>query len=91
MSVRFELPHSLEARLRRDLGDLEETAKAATLAEVYRQGKISLHDLSEALGYDRFETMAFLKRLQVFDGAISHDDVDADRRTLDEAITSDKP
>lgn len=41
---------------------LELQAKEALLVDLYRQGGLSHHDLGVALGIDRFEVEALLKR-----------------------------
>jgi predicted HTH domain antitoxin len=61
MAVNFELPVELEASLRRELGDLDHAAKEAALVELYRQHKLTHHELSQALGISRFEAEALLK------------------------------
>jgi len=61
MSVSFELPGELEKSLRRELGDLDQAAKEAALVELYRQHKLTHHELALALGISRLETDAMLK------------------------------
>jgi predicted HTH domain antitoxin len=65
MAVSFELPNDIEQSLRHELGDLGQAAKEAALVELYRQGQISHHDLSRALGNSRLETEAVLKKHRV--------------------------
>jgi hypothetical protein len=65
MSVRFELPESIEQTLRRELGNLDQAAKEAALVELYRQDKLTQYELSQALGLDRLETEAVLKKHNV--------------------------
>jgi hypothetical protein len=61
MALTIHLPADLEQELRREFVDLEQTAKEALLIELYRQDKLSHHELSLALGIDRLETEAVLK------------------------------
>ncbi|HEX4054196.1 MAG TPA: UPF0175 family protein [Tepidisphaeraceae bacterium] len=65
MSITFDLPTSIEQSLRRELGNLEQAAKEAALVELYRQDKLTHHEFSQALGLDRLETEAVLKRHNV--------------------------
>jgi predicted HTH domain antitoxin len=65
MSVTIQLPIELETILRGQLGDLDQAAKEALLLELYRQEHVSHHELSQALGLDRFATDALLKKHNV--------------------------
>ncbi len=65
MSVTFDLPKSIEQSLRRELGNLDQAAKEAALVELYRQDKLTHHELSQALGLERLETEAVLKKHNV--------------------------
>ena len=62
MSVTFELPSGIEEQLRREWADLDQVAKEAAMVELYRLGKLTHHELATALGLERFETDALLKR-----------------------------
>jgi predicted HTH domain antitoxin len=62
MSVTFDLPPEIETGLRQAIGDLDQAAKEAALVELYRQRKLTHHELSRALGLSRFEVDALLKR-----------------------------
>lgn len=61
MAVTIQLPTEVEQRLRAENVDLDKQAKEAMLVELYRQDKLSHHELGEALGLDRFETDRVLK------------------------------
>jgi hypothetical protein len=65
MSISFALPESLEKELREKLGDLDQAAKEAALVELYRQERLTHHQLGEALRLSRFETDAVLKTHKV--------------------------
>jgi hypothetical protein len=66
MTVSFELPIEIERTLREALGDVGRAAKEALLVDLYRQEKLTHHQLASALGLSRFETDALLKRHEVF-------------------------
>jgi predicted HTH domain antitoxin len=65
MSISFELPVAVEEQLRRDHADLDVVAKEAALVELYRQGRISQHQLGLSLDKSRFEVEELLKRHNV--------------------------
>jgi len=65
MAVTVELPADVEQKLRAQSPDLDAEAKEAMLVELYRQDKLTHNELSQALGLDRFETDAVLKRHNV--------------------------
>jgi hypothetical protein len=65
MALTIQLPSDIEQRLRADTPDLDAEAKEAMLVELYRQERLSRYELSLALGIDRFETDAVLKKHNV--------------------------
>ena len=65
VSISFDLPASVEDQLRRELADLDVVAKEAALVELYRQGRLTHHQLGLALGLERHETNGLLKRHKV--------------------------
>ena len=64
MNINFDLPQDIEQRLRiAEAGaDFSRDAKEAYLVDLYRQHKITHHQLGEALGLDRFDTDVLLNR-----------------------------
>jgi len=60
MSVCINLPSALEAQFRRDVLDLDQTAKETLLVDLYRRGTITHHELSESLGIQRFQVEELL-------------------------------
>jgi hypothetical protein len=86
MSISFELPAALEQQLRLEFVDLNQAAKEAALVELYRHEKLSHHQLAVALGLDRFETEALLKRHNVTEDCLSsaalQDQVDSLRKLI---------
>jgi Uncharacterised protein family (UPF0175) len=82
MSVTFQLPDDLEHQLRRELSNLDELAKEAALAELYRQEKLTHHQLATALGLDRFETEDLLTRHNVTEDLITAAQFNAQLATL---------
>jgi predicted HTH domain antitoxin len=77
MAVSFELPIDIEKTLRREFGNFDQTAKEAALVELYRQEKLSQHELSIALGITRLETEALLKKHNVTEDLQTLDEYDA--------------
>src|SRR3954462_13634034 len=66
MTVTFELPKEIEQSLRAALGDVGVAAKEALLVDLYRQEKLTHHQLASALGLSRLDIDALLKRHDVF-------------------------
>jgi predicted HTH domain antitoxin len=87
MAVSFGLPAELERSLREQFGDLEQAAKEALLVEAYRRGRLSHHELSQALGCDRLETEEVLHRHQVTEDLGTVEQYLADARALEELRT----
>jgi len=65
MAINIEPPKRIEDKLRTDLRDLPAAAKEAMLVELYRQGRLTHHELSDALGLSRFEIDGLLKQHNV--------------------------
>jgi hypothetical protein len=82
MTVSFQLPSNIEEQLRRELVDLDQVAKEAALVELYRQEQLSHHELATALGLDRFETEALLKRHRVTEDCVTPEELDKQLATL---------
>lgn len=87
LTVTFDLPSELEEKLRAESANLNSDVKEAYALELFRRGKLSHYELSQALGLDRFETDACLKRHNVYEGSLTMEDLDADRMTLDELMS----
>jgi predicted HTH domain antitoxin len=87
LNVRLDLPADLEEKLRRETPNLDADVKEAYALELFRRGKLSHYELSRALGLDRFETDAWLKRHKVFEGSLTMADLEADKQTLDRIMS----
>lgn len=86
LTVTLVLPSDVEERVRRQGGDLDSDVREAYVLELFRRGQLSHLELSQALGIDRFQTDAWLKRHNVFEGSPTMFDLDQDRQTLERAI-----
>ena len=62
MAIKFELPKKIEDDLRGELGDLNQAAKEALLIECYREGRISIGYLAQALGMGVIEADDWLHK-----------------------------
>ena len=71
MAITFELPAMIEWQLRGEWADFDAVAKEAALVELYRQAKLTHHQLATALGLDRFAADELLKRHQVTEDLVS--------------------
>jgi hypothetical protein len=67
MTLSIDIPEEVEQRLRSQSPDLDLEAKEAMLVELYRQDKLTHHELCLALGLDRFEVDALLKSHNVIE------------------------
>jgi predicted HTH domain antitoxin len=88
MAVNFELPKKIEDDLRSELGDVNQAAKEALLIECYRQGRISIGYLAQALGMGVIEADEWLRKRGVPLNYTPKDlraDVEALERTLPKA------
>jgi predicted HTH domain antitoxin len=68
MTISFQLPPEIEEQIRTSEADINGEAREAYLVELYRQERISHHQLAEALGLNRIETDGVLKRHRVSPG-----------------------
>ena len=71
MAITFELPAMIEQQLRGEWTDFDAVAKEAALVELYRQAKLTHHQLATALGLDRFAVDELLQRHQVTEDFLS--------------------
>lgn len=91
LTVTIELPVELERALRTSKGDLNLAAKEALAVSLFRQGKLAHAELGRALGLDRFETDALLKRHQVTSGGLTLADLEMDRAALEHLLGPVRP
>ena len=90
LTVTLNLPPDVEEKLRQETPDLDNDVKEAYALELFRRGKLSHYELSRILGLDRFETDAYLKRHNVFEGSLTLGDLEADRDTLRELFSQER-
>ena len=74
MSLTIDLPADIEATLRDSEGNLNQAAKEAMLIEMYRQGRLTHAQLSQALGLSRDEANGLLKRHHVEEDLLTVED-----------------
>lgn len=84
MPIHFELPQEIEEEVSTNGADLNADAREAYLVSLYRQHKISQHQLAEALGMTRVEADEVLKRHEVW-LEITPEEVEAQAASLREA------
>ena len=69
MNISFEIPTVIAGELdATNSADFNQEAKEAFLVELYRQDRITHHQLAEALSLSRYETDGVLKRHEVPSG-----------------------
>ena len=86
MAVTIQLPPDVEQRLRADSPDLDVVAKEAMLIELYRREKVTHYELSQALGLDRFDTDAVLKKHGVAVDLPTPEEIEDDLRRLRQLV-----
>ncbi|WP_165234687.1 UPF0175 family protein [Aquisphaera insulae] len=65
MTITFEIPGDIEERLHATGTDPNQAAKESLLVEMYRQRRITHHQVAQALGLSRYEVDGLLKRYDV--------------------------
>ena len=86
MALTIQLPSDLEQALRREFGDLDQAAKEALLVELYRRDKLTQYEVSQALGLERFETDALLKKHNVTEDLPTAEELAEDLRRLTQLV-----
>ena len=82
MSITFELPAVIEQHLRGEWADFDAVAKEAALVELYRQAKLTHHQLATALDLDRLALDELLQRHRVTEDLVSAEALGAQIVTL---------
>ena len=90
MSVCIELPAQLEESLRRQVADLDQMAKESLLVDLYRQERLSKHQLATALGLDRFEVNDVLNRHHVTEDLPTVDEILRDAAAIEALLEREK-
>ena len=80
-SIHFDIPESLGRLLGEGIAKLSLAAKEAFLADLYRNRRITLHQLAQALELGRIDVEGVLKRHEVTID-YSRDDLDAETSLL---------
>ncbi len=91
MNISFELPTSIEQRLRTNGADLNREAKEVYLIDLFRRGVVGHYDLGQSLDLDRFETNALRNRYGVTESLLSHEDIDADVKSINDLLAPPRP
>ena len=86
LKVTLDLPIEVEEKLRREITNLDTDVKETYVLELFRRGQLTHYQLSQVLGLDRFETDAYLKHHNVFEGSLTLADLQSDRETLDSVM-----
>ena len=90
VNLTINLPSEAEERLQAESPDLP-AAVREVLVNLFRRGILTHFELGQAVGLDRFETDALLKRHQVTEQALTHEEVDADVKGLRELLGRSRP
>lgn len=73
MNISFEIPKEIEQEVSGSVADLNAEAREAYLVNLYREDRITHHQLAQALGLSRLETDGVLKRHQVSSGVTAEE------------------
>jgi hypothetical protein len=68
MNISFDIPKDIEQGLAASVADLNADAREIYLVNLYREDRITHHQLTEALGLTRIETDGVLKRHKISSG-----------------------
>jgi predicted HTH domain antitoxin len=82
LTVKLEFSENIEKMLRAGSANLDTEVRDAYALELFRQGRLSHYELSQALGLDRFETDGYLKRHNVYEGSLTLEDLKEQDRTV---------
>jgi predicted HTH domain antitoxin len=90
MIISFEIPEDIEKELSARVPDLNADAREAFLVNLYREDRITHHQLAEALGLSRLETEGVLKRHKVSSG-VTTEEMRTQAAALREGLGEAKP
>jgi predicted HTH domain antitoxin len=91
LTVTLDLPPDVEQKLRNESKNLAADVKEAYAVALFRQGKLSHYELSKMLGLDRFQTDAYLKQHNIYEGSLTMEDLEEQDRMLAEVMRGAKP
>lgn len=91
ITLAIHLPPGIEQQLAAESGDLPSAVRESFAINLFRRGMLTHHELGQVLGLDRFETDALLKRNDVTEFSLSHEDIDADVSSLREFLGQERP
>jgi len=90
MAISFDIPKDIEQELAASVPDLNAEAREAFLVSLYREDRITHHQLGQALGLSRLETEAVLKRHKVSSG-VSAEELRAQADAFHEGLGEARP
>ena len=91
IKLTVNLPPEVEQQLQAESGDLSSVVRESFAINLFSRGILAHHELGQVLDLDRFETDALLKRNNVTEYTLSHEDIDADASSLKEFIGLECP
>jgi predicted HTH domain antitoxin len=86
LTFTVDLPPEIERQFRDKQTDLATYAKESLAVQLFREGRLSHLGLGRALSLDRVETDALLKRYQVEEHGLTHEDIEADVQSLNDLL-----
>src|SRR5439155_19048931 len=86
ITLTVNLLPEIEQQLQAESGDLSSAVRESFAINLFRRGILTHHEIGQVLGLDRFETDALLKRNDVTEYSLTHEDIDADVSSLKEFL-----
>jgi len=90
LTVVLDVPPEVEERLRAGGTKIDHQFNEACALELYREEKLSFHELSRMLGLSHFATSELLQRRRIYVGALTMQDLEDDHRRLEELFNKDR-
>ena len=91
MAITIELPQEIEQQLLAQWTDLDRHALEGLVTEAFRQGKLSSHEVAQALGMESQRVaIAFLSERGAYPG-YDLEDLEQDRRTSERTVPAERP
>jgi predicted HTH domain antitoxin len=90
LTITLDVPEEIEAKLRSDGPKLNAEVREIYALELYRQGRLDFHELSEMLGLDHIRTSELLQRHRIYRGSITMEDLERDWQTLNDLFKKAK-
>ena len=86
LSVTLNLPPEIEAKLRTQGAAIHKDVTEAYALELFRRGRLTHQELGSVLALDRFQTDAYLKRHNVYEGSLTSEDLTEQTQVIERVL-----